>query len=174
MDAQKQTVERQCEYKWGDEGEDEEREVIVIEVLTCLLWRAEQFNHRQEEQGQSAWHLWVRQREYLPRHCSTNVLGWFTVSQTKVHMNYGGFISETVEWGTVFSRTDLTRCLQRRECSIPVTGFLNKIHTVSDRTSGGGLASSLKVVQIWPAEEWSMVLLLCQKAGVGVGVRVWK
>lgn len=34
MDAQKQTVERQCEYKWGDEGEDEEREVIVIEALT--------------------------------------------------------------------------------------------------------------------------------------------
>lgn len=64
MDAQKQTVERQCEYKQGDEGEDEEREVIVIEALTCLLWKAEQFNHRQEEQ-----------RENLPRHCSTNVLG---------------------------------------------------------------------------------------------------
>lgn len=75
IDAQKRTVERQCEYKRGDEGEDEEREVIVIKALTCLLWRAEQFNHRQEEQGESAWHLWVRQREYLTRHCSTNVLG---------------------------------------------------------------------------------------------------
>lgn len=41
---------------------------------------------------------------------------------------------------------------------MPVTGFLNKILTVSDGTNGGGLAASLKVVQMWPAEEWSMVL----------------
>lgn len=49
---------------------------------------------------------------------------------------------------TVFSRTDLTRCLQRRACSISVTGFLNKILTVSDGTSGGGQVASMKVVQM--------------------------